>query len=124
MCGFVQVVVARSERKARYFHLSRSLQKLGRYVGRGKRRSIAQATVENSALQREVVTAIGNIEYKEIKSICSDSHDSIRRMKSTIAVERFTLESVWVEVQTNAPLLVSFLLQLIQPSKEKMKMSS
>ena len=117
----VQVVVSRSEKKARYFHLSRSLKKLGRYVGRGKRRSIAQATVENGALRHEVVLAIGNAAHKEIKKICSDSHDSILRMKSKIALERFTWERVWTEIETNAPLLVSLLLQLIPPSKREDK---
>jgi hypothetical protein len=38
--------------------------------------------------------------------ICSDSHDSTLRMKSKVALEHFTLETVWLELKNNAPLLV------------------
>ena len=116
-----QVVVSNStrEKKVRYFHLLQSLKKLGRYVGRGNKRSIAKAVVENDALRHEVVTAIGIAAHKEIKSICSDSHDTILRMKSKTALEHFTWERVWIEVKNNAPVLVSLLLQLIPPSKRE-----
>lgn len=115
------MVVSRSDKKARYFHLSQSLKKLGKYVARGKRRSIAHATVENGELRHEVVTAIGNAARKEIKKICSDSHDSILRMKLKPALEHFTWERVWTELQNHAPLLMSLLLQLLPPSKREGK---
>ena len=111
--------MSRGDRKARYFHLSRSLKKLGRYVGRGKARSIAAAMVENNVLRHEVVIAIGNMARNELKKICSESHDSILRMKSKTALEYFTWERVWVELQDNAPILVLFLLQLVPPLKRE-----
>ena len=65
----------------RYFHLSRSLKQLGKYVGRGKRQMIAKAVMENATLQQEVVGQIGRASRTEIMKICSDSHDSILRIK-------------------------------------------
>ena len=41
----MQVVV--SGPKNRYFHLTRSLKRIGKFVGRGSRRSIAEAVCEN-----------------------------------------------------------------------------
>lgn len=71
-------------------------------------------------MRREVVAALGNSVQKEIKKLCSDSHDSILRMKSKTALERFTWERVWLEIQMNAPLLVSLFLHHL---KEKTKLS-
>ena len=105
------------QKKNRYFYLSRSLRKIGRYVGRGNKRSIAEAVIQNSALCHEVVTALGRALRKEIGKICSDSHDSILRMKTKTALELFSWGRVWLELQTHAPLLVDVLLQLLPPSK-------
>ena len=50
----------------------------------------------------------------EIMKICSDSHDSILRMKS---LENFSWETVWLELKHNAPLLVKLFLQLVPKHK-------
>ena len=62
----MQVVVSKNEEKSRYFHLSGSLKKIGKYVGRGKKRSIAVAVVENASLRGEVVSSLCNEARKEI----------------------------------------------------------
>ena len=102
-----------------YFYLSRSLKKIGKYVGRGKKRSIAEAVIQNNALRNEVVAALGTAAHKEISKICSDSHDSILHMKTKTALELFSWERVWLELQTHAPLLVVILVQLLPSSKHK-----
>ena len=112
----IQVVVSKVQTKPRYFHLSRSL---GKYIGRGKRQSIAKAVLENEALRREVITQIGLLLQREIKMICSDTHDSILRMKSKIALEKFTWERVWLELEENTPLLVSIFLQMVPRCKRE-----
>ena len=53
----MQVVVG-YESKPSYFHFTQSLKKLGRYVGRGNRRSIARAAVDNLTLRPELVSAM------------------------------------------------------------------
>ena len=75
--------------------------------------------LENEALRREVITQIGLLLQREIKMICSDTHDSILRMKSKIALEKFTWERVWLELEENTPLLVSIFLQMVPRCKRE-----
>ena len=75
--------------------------------------------IENTSLRNVVVLALGRAARKEIRSICSDSHDSILRMKNKTALELFSWERVWREMQMHAPLLVTFLTQLLPLSKRK-----
>lgn len=113
----LQVVVSKSERKNRYFHLSGSLKKVGKYVARGNRRSIATAVVENTTLRGEVISLLCKEVRGEIKSLCSDSQDSILRMTTKPALESFTWDRVWQELQLNMPLLVNILTSFLPPSK-------
>ena len=100
------------QKKPSYFHLSQSLKKLGRYVGRGNRRSIARAAVSNTALQPHLVDALCGVVRAEMKHVCSDNHDSILRLKSKPALEHFTWEAVWAELQQTAPTLMALLLRM------------
>ena len=111
--------MSNKDKKNRYFYLSQSLKKIGKYVGRGKKRSIAKAVVENSTLRDEVIFTLGRAVRKEISNICSDSHDSILRMKSKTAMKLFCWERIWLELQMHSPLLVALLIQLVPPSKHK-----
>ena len=43
-------VVTSSEQRSRYFHLTDSLKKVGKYMGRGKRKSIVKAILESRNL--------------------------------------------------------------------------
>ena len=83
---------------------------------------IAKAVVD-AALRQEVVSQISKASRKEIIKICSDSHDSILRMKSKVALEHFTWETVWLELKNNAPLLVTLFLQLV-PGHKKSDLST
>ncbi len=44
-------------------------------------------------------------------------HDSILRLKSKPALERFSWETVWEELKANAPMLLSFLSFLLPSPK-------
>ena len=115
----MQVVVSKHQKKNRYFHLSGSLKKIGKYVGRGNKRSIAEAVVDNSAIRGEVVCALMSKAHKEITKLCSDSNDSILRMTTKPALEHFTWDRVWHELQHSAPLLLSLLTNLLPPAKRE-----
>ena len=54
----MQVVISKNQEKNRYFHLLSSLEKVGKYVRRGKKCSIANAIVENTSLRGEVVSSL------------------------------------------------------------------
>ena len=98
-------VVVDYERKPHYFHLSRSLKKLGS----GNRQSIAKAAVGNTTLLLELVSAICGAVGAEMKYVCSESHDSILQLKSKTALEHFTWETVWTELQQSSPTLMAIL---------------
>ena len=80
---------------------------------------IAKAIADNVMLRQEVVHQLCKICRKEIQKICSDTHDSILRMKSKVALEHFSWETVWLEMENNAPLLVAFFKQLFPPHKKE-----
>ena len=61
------------------------------------------------------MTALGRAVRKEIRKICSDSHDSILRMKTKTALELFSWERVWLELEVHAPLLVALFTHLLSP---------
>ena len=105
----MQVAVWGSKRKTTYFHLSRSLKRLGKYVGRGKKSSIVDAILSNPQLREHMVTAIAKEVQKELKVICCDEHCSILCMKYKTALERFTWETVWQELKNKATTLLNIL---------------
>ena len=113
----LQVIVSQQERKNRYFQLSRSLKKIGKYIGRGNRRSIASAVIQNPSLKKEVVSSLCKEIQREVKGVCSDAHDSILRMTSKPAIENFTWERVWQELELKTPLLATTLSGLLPVSK-------
>ena len=110
--------MSRCDANNKYFHLTASLKKIGKYVGRGKKCSIANAVVENTSLRREVVSALCTQSRKEL---CSDRHDSILRLTTKPALEQFTWERVWEELASNAPILLSILTGLLPCSKIQSK---
>ena len=111
-------MVVSYSKESKYHQLTRSLKKLGRYIGRGNRKSIANAAVSNNSLRPEIVQKLGQvIRNKEVVRICSDEHDSILRLKSKPALEHFSWETVWEELPQNAPMLMSLLLNLVPSSK-------
>lgn len=74
----------------RYFYLSRSLKRIGKYVGRGNRKSIAKAVCDNDSLRSEVIVSVSRMIRKEVKKVCSKNHKSMLRVKSRTALESFT----------------------------------
>lgn len=63
------------------------------------------------------VKLAAHVRRNEVVPLSSDNHDSFLRLKSKPAIEHFTWESVWIELQKNAPILMSLLTNLIPQSK-------
>ena len=105
------------EQRARYFHLSGSLKKVGKFVGRGRRRSIAQAVVGNLNLRQHVVEELTRTIRKEVKELCSRNYDTILRMKTKPALQSFTWQRIWDELDTKAPLLLTILTNCLPKKK-------
>ena len=75
--------------------------------------------MDNSTLRPELVTAMCRTVGAEIKCVCSDSRNSILRMKNKTALEHFTWETVWSELEQKAPTLTAILLGLAPTSKRE-----
>ena len=97
----LQVIVSQQERKNRYFLLSRSLKKIGKYISRGNWRSIASAVIQNPSLKKEIVSSVCKEIQRVGKGVCSDAHDSILRMTLKPAIENFMWERIWQELELN-----------------------
>ncbi len=106
-------------KKPKYFKLSRSLKKLGRYVGRGKWSSIAQAVLKDEALAGRVVSGVAATIGREVKLVCSAKHESILMMKTKPALENFTWRTVWAELQQSAPTLLKVLQEALPRQKRE-----
>ena len=57
--------------------------------------------------------------FQEIKHLCSDNYDSILSTTSDVAMTHFSWESIWIEISTKAPTLVSILKSCL-PVKTKL----
>ena len=77
----MQVVVSQQERKSRYFHLSGSLKRIGKYIGRGNRRSIAAVVVQNSRSKDEVVSSLCKDIQAEVKTAILEVNYCLRIIK-------------------------------------------
>ena len=104
-----KVALWANQRKTRYFHLSRSLKKLGRFVGKGNKQSIVKAVMENNHLHALVIRAVSKEVQGELKEICSDSYDTILRIKYKVALENFSWNRVWRELKSRTPTLLAIL---------------
>ena len=68
-----------------------------------------KAVIENPHLHGLVVRTISKEVQGELKEICSDSYDTILRMKYKVALENFTWSRVWKELQSKTPTLLEIL---------------
>ena len=75
--------------------------------------------MDNLTLRPELVTAMCRTVGAEIKCVCSDSCDSILRMKNKRALEHFTWETVWSELEQKTPTLTAILLELVPTFKRE-----
>ena len=73
----------------------------------------------NKELQSQVIKRIGKMCFQEIKHLWSDNYDSILRTTSDVAMTHFSWESIWIEISTKAPTLVSILKSCL-PVKTKL----
>ena len=74
--------------------------------------------MDNLTLRPELVTAMCHTVRAEIKCVCSDSQDLILQMKNKTALENFTWETVWSELEQKAPTLTEILHGLAPTSKQ------
>ena len=72
-----------------------------------KKHSIVSAIMNNPHLRPHVVSAVAK--QQELKGMCSDTHSSILRMKYEVALESFTWDRVWEELESKVPTVLKIL---------------
>ena len=65
--------------------------------------------MSNPHLCTHVVTVMAKDVQKELQEICSDTYNSILRMKCKEALERFIWDRVWLKLEMKAPVLLQIL---------------
>ena len=63
---------------------------------------------------------IGKLIHKELQTICSGKFNSIMRDTSDITMEHFSWESIWIELESKAPIFLS-VIESALPAKTKNK---
>lgn len=78
-------------------------------MGRGSRRSIACAAINNKTLQPYIIAELTKLIRGEVKELCSTKYDSILCMKVKHALEKFSWDRVWGELEKKCPILLQVL---------------
>ena len=69
-------------------------------------------------MQKEACIIVGRVVRKEIKFLCSDTHNSIQREQSKASIGFLAgIPTVWCELQSKAPLLLLILQNCFSKSK-------
>ena len=105
-------------KKARHYQLSGSAKKVGKSLTRSSKEILLMRVLLRSGMMKEAAVRIGKAIRKEIKVLCSDNHNSIMRERSRTAMEHFSWESIWTEVQTKAPILAHTLQTAVSSSDD------
>ena len=91
-----------------YHQITGPMKKLARLVGHGNT-SIANFIFKHLPLKNKVLKVVQNVVSTETNTICSDRHKSIVHDKSQHVLDNFSLEPLWSELSTTAPVLLSIL---------------
>ena len=75
--------------KGRVRHLTRSLKRLGRSVGRRKRDAIARQAMGDQKIRTHVLTILGHEIQKEMKEMCATTKPSMLQESTPEALTSF-----------------------------------
>ena len=88
-------------------------------ICRGSYPSLASSVAQSDRTTNATVIAVVKIIRKEIKHICSQSHDSILR-DTHEGIKHFSWNTIWTELMAEAPTLMMLLSLIVRnPVKEK-----
>ena len=74
---------------------------------RGIKKAVLKRVLHNDAGKKLAAEVLGLIIDKEIKLMCSDNFHSILVEKSQAAMEHFSWESIWLELEKMAVILTT-----------------
>ena len=77
--------------------------------------------MRNEAGKKLASVVFGSTVHQELKNLCSNHFDSILREKSPTAMEYFSWNSIWLELEAKAPMLTTSLKKSMKSFSEKNK---
>ena len=95
--------------KRRVYHLTSSLRRIGRSVGRSSRRSIAIQSMKDSRIRKMVLAILAKDVRKELAVLCAINSESVLRATELDALLSFSWDSFKREVKQTAPSLFALL---------------
>ena len=95
--------------KGRVRHLTRSLKRLGRSVGRRKRDAITRQAMGDQKIRTHVLTILGREIRKEMKEMCATTKLSMLRESTPEALISFDWNKLESELESRASSLFSVL---------------
>ena len=111
--------------KGRVRHLTQSLKRLGRSVGRRKHDAIARQAMGGQKIRTHVLTILGREIRKEMKEMCATPKPSVLRESTPEALTSFDWNRLESELESRAPSLFSVLrsatIANMPPSKAQKK---
>ena len=111
--------MVKRQAKAEVHHLTRSLKKLGRSIGRRSRRSIARQCMNDSGIKRRIIQITGERIRKEMKTMCGLSSISLLRDFAPERLRSFQWKDLVEEMQRDAPTLLEILQGCVMRNKRK-----
>ena len=73
------------------------------------RKAVLRHLMCNEAGKKLASVVFGSMVHQELKNLCSNHFDSILREKSPTAMEYFSWNSIWLELEAKAPMLTTAL---------------
>ncbi len=104
---FLQVLV--KGKQAKVHHLTRSLKKIGKGLGRRSASSVGYQVMKHNNIRSHVLKVLGRDIRKEMKTMCSVMSPSILRETEPEVLQSFTWESLIEELNVKAPTLLNVL---------------
>ena len=91
------------------FILTPSRKRLGKLVARGSRISIANEYFEDPELRKLIVSKVGTIICKELKTMCSNQFNSVLRCKDPAMMCKFRSKQLLTDMESCSPTLLRVL---------------
>ena len=104
---YLQVVIGYKVPK--YFPLTPSRKRMGRFVARGSYVAIAKQCLEDERMRKYIIKKLVNVLQVEMKRLCSNHSDSVLMSKSTDDLCSFSHDKIYTELMQHCPTLLEIL---------------
>ncbi len=106
--------------RSRVHHLTRSLKKIGKGLGRKNHASITFQAMQHKRVRERILKVMAKDIRKEMTAMCSIMTPSILRDTTPTALQSFKWEALVQEMKVRAPTLLAILSSCVQKKPPKL----